>query len=77
MLIFISLILTIFGYCGFKILKKIRKQDSFNKVMNKSDFDTMVTKSDLISFRHEFGETIFEIQREIEEIKRAIDKAHE
>ena len=37
--------------------------------MDKSDFENNIDKSDLISFRHEFGETIFEIQKEIESLK--------
>ncbi len=41
--------------------------------MNKSDFGDDVTKSDLVSFRHEMGETIFEIQKEIEQIKTSLE----
>ncbi len=40
--------------------------------MNKSGFDNFITKSDLISFRHELGETIFDLQKEINELKEAV-----
>lgn len=76
MLIFLSLSLIVLIYYSFRIFRKARSEKSFNKLMDKSDFDAIATKSDLISFRHEFGETIFELQREIEEIKKYIGDVH-
>ena len=35
---------------------------------------TVITISIWISFKHEFGETIFELQKEIEELKFEINK---
>lgn len=51
----------------------INKSCNFYKLINKSDFDSKIDKSDLISFRHEFGETIFELQQEIELLKSELN----
>ncbi|HJC99653.1 hypothetical protein [Candidatus Arthromitus sp. SFB-turkey] len=75
MTIFLSMVITaIVCIYFFKISpnmsKKIFERNSkFNIFMDKSDFENNIDKSDLISFRHEFGETIFEIQKEIESLK--------
>ncbi|AID45085.1 hypothetical protein SFBM_1104 [Candidatus Arthromitus sp. SFB-mouse-Japan] len=51
----------------------VKNKNKFDNLMNKSDFGDDVTKSDLVSFRHEMGETIFEIQKEIEQIKTSLE----
>ena len=51
----------------------VKNKNRFDNLMNKSDFGEDVTKSDLVSFRHEMGETIFEIQKEIEQIKTSLE----
>ena len=51
----------------------VKNKNKFDNLMNKSDFGYDVTKSDLVSFRHEMGETIFEIQKEIEQIKTSLE----
>lgn len=51
----------------------INKNYNFHKLINKSDFDSKIDKSDLISFRHEFGETIFELQQEIELLRSELN----
>ena len=51
----------------------VKNKNRFDNLMNKSDFGDDVTKSDLVSFRHEMGETIFEIQKEIEQIKTSLE----
>ena len=51
----------------------VKNKNKFDNLMNKSDFGDDVTKSDLVSFRHEMGETIFEIQKEIEQIKKSLE----
>lgn len=80
MLVFLSVIMTI-AICiyYFKISPIVNKKlfgkaSKFNKVLDKSDFRNVLQKSDLISFKHEFGETIFELQKEIEELKFEITK---
>ncbi len=89
MLIFLSMIITL-TVCVyyFKISPVINKKffgkkTNFNMIMSKSDFDEKSYKSDLLSFRHEFGETIFELQREINflrdeinNLKNEISKEH-
>lgn len=47
----------------------IYKDYKFNNFRKESDLGDPINKSDLISFRHEFGETVFEIQKEIELLK--------
>lgn len=49
------------------------KDYKFNSFRNKSDLNAPIDKSDLISFRHEFGETIFEIQKEIESLRAELN----
>lgn len=80
MLVFLSVIITI-TICVyyFKISPVINKRlfgkkSKFNNYMYKSDFVNELQKSDLVSFRHEFGETIFELQKEINKLKFEIDK---
>ena len=51
----------------------VKNKNKFDNLMNKSDFGDDVTKYDLVSFRHEMGETIFEIQKEIEQIKTSLE----
>lgn len=72
MLIFLSFGLIV---CFFVIerIVYVRNKNKFANFMTKSDFGDSVTKSDLVSFRHEMGETIFEIQKEIEEIKTSLE----
>lgn len=49
------------------------KDYKFNNFRNESDLKDTINKSDLISFRHEFGETIFEIQKEIESLRAELN----
>lgn len=49
------------------------KDYKFNNFRNESDLKDTINKSDLISFRHEFGETIFEIQKEIESLRTELN----
>ncbi len=56
-----------------EIIACVKNKNRFDNLMNKSDFGDDVTKSDLVSFRHEMGETIFEIQKEIEQIKTSLE----
>ena len=66
MTIFLSMVITaIVCIYFFKISPNMSK-----KIFERnSKFNIFMDKSDLISFRHEFGETIFEIQKEIESLK--------
>ncbi|WP_044035570.1 hypothetical protein [Candidatus Arthromitus sp. SFB-rat-Yit] len=73
MLIFLSFGLIVCCFVIEKIMNNQKNKGKFAELINKSDFGDNVTKSDLISFRHEIGETIFEIQKEIEEIKASLD----
>mgnify|MGYP003369102401 CR=1 FL=1 len=80
MLVFLSTVITI-SICiyYFKISPIVNKKffgktSKFNMFLDKSDFRKVLQKSDLISFKHEFGETIFELQKEIEELKFEINK---
>ena len=80
MLVFLSTVITI-SICiyYFKISPIVNKKffgktSKFNMFLDKSDFRKVLQKYDLISFKHEFGETIFELQKEIEELKFEINK---
>ncbi len=80
MLVFLSVVISV-TICiyYFKISpiinkKLFGKKTKFNSFMHKSDFMNVVQKSDLVSFRHEFGETIFELQKEMNNLKLEIDK---
>lgn len=73
MLIFLSFGLIVCCFVIEKIMNNRKNKSNFAELINKSDFGDNVTKSDLISFRHEIGETIFEIQKEIEEIKASLE----
>lgn len=79
MLIFLSVIITLISsICYFKILpfmnkEFFRKKVKFNTIMSKSDFDEVIYKSDLLLFRHEFGETIFELQKEMNSLREEVN----
>ena len=78
MLIFLTMLITV-TICiyYFKlspiVKKKIFKESNFNSYITKSDLYTIRYGSDLVSLKHQFGETIFELQKEINTLKLEIE----
>lgn len=77
MLIFLCFSLIVCIYFIDKFLEKSKGKKDFVSFMDKLDSDEGITKSDLISFRHELGETIFDIQKEIEKVRLSVEEMHE
>lgn len=83
MFIFLSMIVTITVCIYYFKLSPILNKKLFKK---NSNFSFFITKSydeksnnhiDLVSFKHEFGETIFELQKEINSLKLEINELKE
>lgn len=84
MLVFLSMVVTITVCIYYFKLSPMLNKKLFNKSSNFNSFITKSLKeeinynsSDLVSLKHEFGETIFDLQKEINDLRMEINKLKE